>query len=220
MPTEDLMKQFTQLWRGLKRKTEQTVLQQQRTFVRGKVAGVAVTDEEGNILVDAGHLIDDAVIERAVASNRLSALFNAAVTAKAQDFREKAAEIIAGTPQGRENQTLSQVEEYAEARRYVGRRAGMDVTDIRGKVIVEAGTEITEQVVIQAREANLLGALIFSAQQPAPAAESPILQDRQTAESPPSPPEIPLPTERPVASRATLPVVHPPANKREGDDLS
>lgn len=218
MPEEDLMKQFTQLWRGLKRKTEQTVSQQQRSFVRGKVAGVSVTDEDGNILVDAGHLIDDAVIERAVAASRLSALFNAAVAARAQDFREKAAEIIAGTPQGREDQSLSQVEQYAEARRYVGRRAGMDVTDVRGKVIVAAGTEITEQVVIQAREANLLGALIFAAQQPAPAEEPPSRREQPSEDVPPTEAEIPLPTERPVTARATLPVVHPPQNKREEDD--
>jgi hypothetical protein len=215
MPADDLMNQFTQMWRGLKRKTEQTLSQQQRSFVRGKVAGVAVTDEAGNVLVDAGHLIDDAVIERAVAANRLSALFNAAVTARAQDFREKAAEIIAGTPQGRENQTLSQVEQYAEARRYVGRRAGMAVTDIRGTVIVEAGTEITEQVVIQAREANLLGALIFSAQQPAPAAETPVRKEESPAETSPIEAEIPLPTERPVTARTTLPVVHPPVKRSE-----
>ena len=61
---------------------------------------------------------------------------------------------------------LDSIEEYAEARAYVGRYAGVDVTDIRGNVVIPTGRKLTDDDIRTARDVGLFSALIFSAQQP------------------------------------------------------
>jgi len=164
----DLFGQISKAWAGLRKKTSETVARQEAAFARGKIAGTPVTDDEGNVLVDAGHRIDDTAIERAAAAGKLHALAAAAMTAHVQDFKEKAREQLDRTPDGIEARALNSVDDFIEARRYVGRIAGVDVTDIRGNVLIPAGKEINERDVQIAREAGQLSALIYSAQQPAP----------------------------------------------------
>lgn len=167
---EDLFGQISRAWAGFRKKTADLVARQEAAFARGKIAGTPVHDDEGNLLVDAGHRIDDTVIERAAAVGKLRALAVSAGTAQMQDWREKARETLDRTPDGLEARSLESVDDFIEARRCVGRIAGVDVTDVRGNVVVPAGREIQEQDVQVAREAGLLSALIYSAQQPAPTA--------------------------------------------------
>lgn len=160
---------FGQLNRLVKDVTERTggaLSRQQAALVRGKVAGRQVTDDHGNLLVDSGHVIDDAVIDRAAAAGKMAQLVVAAGSARMQDLKEAAQTQMGKTQGGQEARALDSVEEYAEARSYVGRYVGMDVTDVRGNVIIETGRKLSDEDVRTAREMGLLSALIFAAQQP------------------------------------------------------
>jgi hypothetical protein len=207
---DDVKGQITRFWQGLRKKTEETVARREIAFARDKVAGKTVTDDAGGVIVEAGHRIDDAVIERAAAAGKLHALAAAVVTAEAQDLKEKAETYLASTPEGKEARALDTVGEYARARRYVGHISGLDVTDIRGTVIVPAGKEITEQDVRAARDANLLAALIYSAQQPPPPKEDMETRRRGDAET-----KKPVPEPQQPVARRSLPLVTPPEEKKE-----
>lgn len=165
---EDLKKQLGDLWSGFRKKTADAVANQEAAFARGKVAGKTVTDDSGYVIVEAGQTIDDVVIETASALGKLHALAASAVAAKAQDYREKAQDAYEASPEGKEARSLDSVEQVAEARRYKGHVAGVDVTDIRGNVVVPAGEIIDENHLDAARAAGLLGSLIYSAQQACP----------------------------------------------------
>ena len=149
-------------------KAAEAVSDQQASFVRGKVAGKTVMDDSGVVIVEAGHVIDDSAIERAASAGKMHLLTSTVVTAKAQDFKEKAQDAFAQTDSGQENRSLNSVDQYVEARRYIGRYTGMDVTDIRGAVLIPMGKQINDQDVAFARESGQLGALIYAAQQPLP----------------------------------------------------
>jgi len=197
-------------WQNLRQKTTNAVGRQAAALARGKVAGRAVTDDAGQVLVDAGHVIDDAAIARAEAAGKLADLAAAAMTAQVQDLKEQAAGQYHRTDEGRESWALGTMEAYAQARGYIGYLAGLDVTDIRGNVIVPAGKKIEDADVRAVREADQLAALIFSAQQgglappgyetqaPAdsPAPQAPLLVEQTAEEKPPPPRRTPLPVLR------------------------
>ncbi len=210
---DDLKKQISNLWSGFRKKASDTVAHQEASFARGKIAGSAVVDDEGVVIVEAGHRIDDTVIERATAAGKLHALTSAAATAQAQDLREKVQTRYNATEDGREARSLDSVEDFVEARRYVGRIAVMDVTDIRGNVVVAGGTEVREEHIHKAREAGQLGALIYSAKQPQPkvqpAPPKPVVESTS---------ELPVTAEPPQAKRASLPLMNlPPSNSTKPD---
>lgn len=165
---DDIGRQIGRFFQGLRQKTTETVQRQEEAFVRGKIAGTAVLDESGDLIVDAGHRIDDTIIARAQAAGKLHALAMAVGTGQVQDLKERASDHFGATPDALENRSLNSVDDYIEARRYIGRTAGVDVTDIRGNIIVPAGKEIKDDDVRLAREAGQLSALVYSAQQPAP----------------------------------------------------
>src|SRR5579871_1902572 len=167
---EDIRTQIGNFWKGLRKKATEAVESQEVGFVRGKVAARSVFDNAGNLIVDSGQTIDDGVIARAQEAGKLGALVSAAVTAQAQDVREKAKQIYESTPEGTEARSLATSEQYLEARRYIGWKAAMDVTDIRGTILVPAGKEIEDEDVRAVREAGQLGALIASAEQSGPPA--------------------------------------------------
>lgn len=195
---------LSRLWQGLRKKTSDAVGRQAIGYMRGKIAGSTVTDDAGNVLVDAGHVIDDDVIARAEAAGKLGALASAAAVAQTQDLKEKATEHFEQTPQGRENWALETAEAYAEARRYRGYIAGVDVTNIRGEVIIPAGKQLDEDDIRAAREADQLAALAFSAEQGGPA---PYRQVTATT-APEGKPTAPVLTDPPAPPRrAPLPVI-------------
>ncbi len=149
-------------------KAAEVVADQQVAFVRGKVAGQTVLDDSGAVIVEAGHVIDDSAIEHANSAGKLHLLTSTVVKGQAQDLKEKAQDAYAQTDSGQENRSLNSVDQYVEARRYIGRYTGMDVTDIRGEVLIPVGKQINDDDVSRAREAEQLGALIYAAQQPLP----------------------------------------------------
>jgi hypothetical protein len=210
--SDDIHHQVAKLWQGFRKRAVDSVTRQTIALVRNRVAGVPVVDDAGNLIVDAGHRIDDEVIERAQAAGKLQALVAAALKAKTQDLQEKTGEMLDNLPEHREARWLATAEEAAETRRYIGRIAGIDVTDVRGTVIVPAGKRITEEDVGKTREAGLLAALRYSAQQPQP--EAPASAEPEQAGSPFGSPlaEFPPPRQRP-----TLPLLTPD-EEEEGQD--
>lgn len=179
--------------KGLRGKASQAVADQQAAFARGKVAGVAVTDDDGNVLIEAGQRIDDAVLARARQAGKLSALAGAVVQAQTQDMRETVQTQYAKTENAKEARLLDSVEEYREARRYIGRVLTMDVTDIRGHIVVPSGKTLDDADIQRARDAGLLSALLSAAEQAAPASASHNTPTPIPTYSPPSAPR-PAPT--------------------------
>lgn len=174
--SDDLKKQVSKFWSGLRQKATDAMAGQEVSLVRGKTAARAVLTDSGEIIVDAGHRIDDAVIERARAAGKLHTLVAAAVSSQAQDLKEKARTYYNSTPEGTEAHSMATQDSYLQARQYIRYTAAIDVTDLRGNVIVPAGKQIDDEDVRAARDANLLAALIYSAQQsppPGPMAASP-----------------------------------------------
>jgi len=149
-----------------------TLEREQIALIMGKTAGRTVEDETGGVIVEAGHAVDRDAVERALKSGRLGAVVAAVATAQVQDIQERASQFRAASDDGREQGALDTAEEYVRARGYVGRVAVVDVTDVRGAVVIPAGTRLTEDHIHQARSADLLGALIFSASQPQPSAST------------------------------------------------
>lgn len=163
---------LSRAWQDLQNRTQGFIAQKEGEIALGKIAGRTVLDDEGAIIVDAGHLIDEEVLARAETAGRLRAVAAAALTGQVQDYRDRARERFEGTPEGQEARSFATMELFAEARNFVGRIAGLDVTDIRGSVVIPAGKKIEIEDVRAAREEDLLAALIYSAQQPAPIAET------------------------------------------------
>jgi len=177
-------------------------------FAIGKTAGRAVTDDAGNVIVDAGFKITPEMAERARQSGKLQALVASVANAGLQDLQEKLDQVRQATPEGQEDAALDSIADYAEARRYVGRTTGVDVTDVRGNVVIPAGTCLTEADVRRARQHGLLQALVHSVQLSAAAPkETPEPDVKAEAEEP-----LPDP-----AGRARLPLVDMP-HREDGTD--
>ncbi len=155
--------------KGLRGKAEKAVGEKQADFARGRVAGVAVTDDAGNTLAEAGQRIDDAILARARQAGKLAALAGAVVQGQTQDLRETVQTQYAKTENAKEARLLDSVEEYRESRRYIGRILTMDVTDIRGHVVVPSGKTLDDADILRARDAGLLSALLSAAEQSLPA---------------------------------------------------
>jgi hypothetical protein len=179
-------------WQGLKNKTAQVVADKEAEFANGKIAGVTVTDDDGNVLVEPGHRIDDRVIDRARQAGKLGALASAAAKAQAQDIKERVETTYSHTDSGREAMLLNSVEEYREARNYLHRILTMDVTDIRGNIVVPAGKELDDEDIRRARDAGLLSAFLVAAQQSLP----PVAE--QSAPVPPPSPVSAAPRRPPI----------------------
>src|SRR5689334_15084036 len=113
--------QLGRFFHDIREKATETVARQEAAFVRGKIAGAVVKDDQGAIIVDAGHTIDDAAIARAERAGKLGALVVSAGTGQVQDLKEKASDTLANTPDGREARNLDSVDEFRQAMAYVGR---------------------------------------------------------------------------------------------------
>jgi hypothetical protein len=165
----DMMGKVSGFFSGLKKRAGEVVEMQETAIARGRIAAKAVYTNSGELIVDAGHPIDDAVIEKARQAGMLGPLAATAMSSQAQDFKERTRAAYHATPEGTEARSMASSDQYIEARGYIGRKASVDVTDIRGGVIAKAGQTIDDEIVRAAREADQLGSLIYSAQQaPAP----------------------------------------------------
>src|SRR5689334_19616416 len=166
--SDDLGKQVAHLWDRFRKKASETVERQSASLVRGKNAARDVFDDAGNLIVGAGRTIDDAVIEKALGANKMPALVAAVAAAQTQDLTEMLKGEYDRTPDGQDRRHMADSDEYIEARCYIYWRAAVEVTDIRGNVLVPAGKPITDEDVRNVREAGQLAALIYSAQQSGP----------------------------------------------------
>ena len=159
-------------WHGLKNKATQVVGDQQADFAHGKIAGVTVTDDAGNVLVEAGQRITDEIVAQARKAGKVPALAAAAMKGQGQDLKEQVQTQYARTDSAQEARLLDTVEEYSESRRYLGRVLTMDVTDIRGNIIVPSGKTLDEEDVRTARDAGQIGAFLAAAEQSLPVASA------------------------------------------------
>lgn len=165
MMADDRDKPSGGLWNRLRNKASDMVARPGAALVRGKIAARDVFDDSGKLLVGAGREIDDTVIEKATAAGQMPAIMAAAAAAQGQDIREKLQGGYGRTTEGQERRNLADSDDYIEARRYIRSIAGVEVTDIRGNVLVPAGKAIEDEDVRRVREAGQLAALIYSAQQ-------------------------------------------------------
>jgi hypothetical protein len=194
----NILSQIGSFCRRIVNKASEAVENQEAAFVRGKLAANSVRDYKGQPIVFAGQKIDDAVIARAHAAGKLSALVGATFTDQARQF-------YANTPDRIEAHSLATSEDYLEARQYIGWTTATDVTDIRGNVLVPAGKQIEDADVRMVREADQLMALIFSARQagrPAPGTLMPVITPDREFEDPDevlTPPAVSYRTARPLA---------------------
>lgn len=185
-------------------------------LVMGHVAGVSVLDNDGNVIVEAGHVIDEGAVERARAVGKLGALAASVVTAGMQDLRERSAAIADATADGREARTMSDLDLYVRARSLRDHTVMVDVTDVRGTVVIAAGTRVSEAVISAAGDHGLLGALVYAASLPQPAAPPPpsasMCETGAVApkDAPPSPP----------VARRRLPIIPVPPGSEDPSDPS
>lgn len=190
---DDLRRQVTGLWDRFRNKASDAVARQSAGLARGRTSARDVYDDAGSLLVGAGQVIDDEVLDRAAAAGKMPAVVAAAAVAQTQDIREKLQQEYERLPEGQDRRNLADSEEYLEARHYIRYVASVEVTDIRGNVLVSAGQVIQDEDVRRVRDAGQLGALIYSAQQSGP----PPLED-------PAYRPAELETPRPMSPRATL----------------
>jgi len=153
---------------GLRTKATETIERHQAAFALGKIAGVTVTDAEGSAIVEAGQRIDEEMVARAIQCGKASALGASALQGQKQDLKEKVQAQYARTESGREANLLNSVEEFEEVHRYLGRETTMDVTDIRGNILVPAGKVLDAADAQFARDAGQLGALLVAARESVP----------------------------------------------------
>lgn len=174
---------------GLRSKAFDAIEKQQAAFALGKIAGMEVTDPRGTILVEAGQRIDEAIVARAYECGKVGALGAAALEAQKQDLKEKVQSQYAHTESGRESQLLETVDDFAEVHRYLGRATTMDVTDIRGNILVPSGKVLDVADAQLARDAGQLGALLVAARQSVPSARP--YEDRASSYVPVHAPQRP-----------------------------
>ena len=158
-------------WAGIRGKASNAIEKQQAAFALGKVAGVTVADAQGVAIVEAGQRIDASMIALAQQCGKIAALAASALQAHGQDLKEKVQAQYAQTETAKESRLLESVEEFAEVHRFMGRELTMDVTDIRGNVLVPSGKVLDVEDAQRAREAGQLSALLVAAEQSVPSTQ-------------------------------------------------
>ena len=116
-------------------------------YVRGKVAGHDVRDNEDNVIVARGQTITDEAIDKACHAGKLHYLMLAAAAFIVEAGGEKAKERL---------KEFRDVTEGHEAEFVWGEVAMRDVVDFQGNVMVRQGETITETLIETAREKGLL----------------------------------------------------------------
>lgn len=193
------------LARGLADTARDAAAKEAAAYALNRVAGRDLRADTGEIIVEAGHVIDERAVAVAQAHGKIAALAAVAVAAQVQDAKEMAQTCLSQTPDGIEAQSLETVEGYSEARRHVGKYTGVDVTDIRGNVVIPIGTKLTDGHLRTARDAGLIDALLYAVSVPWTPIPAP--EPDQSHEGAPRGTEEPC--QVPVAPRR-LPLVPPP----------
>ena len=163
--TEDIKTQLGNIWNGFRKKTEEVVHHSSSNLTLGKITAKDILDDEGVVLAKAGEVIDEETFERVRKAGKTSQLIANVVTAQVQDQQERMKIAYESTPEGTDAHNLATSELYLEARQYIRYVAAIEVTDIRGNILIPAGKKIEDEDVRLARDADQLAALIYSAQQ-------------------------------------------------------
>ena len=166
--TDSIGDRIAGFWAGLRKATSDLAARPGVSLIKGKAAAVDVIDDRGNLILAAGGIVDDAVLKRAAEAGAVPRLTASVLSAATQDLKERVRSEYERTPEGQDRRSLATSEEYIEARAYIKWIAAVEVTDIRGHILVAAGKEIDDEDVRLVREAGQLGALIYSAQQSGP----------------------------------------------------
>jgi len=126
-------------------------------YMRGKIAGHDVRDDEDKIIIQRGQPITDEIINRAREKGKLHYLM---LSAAASVIR------AGGEDARRRLQEFKGVTEGHEADLVRGEFAARDVTDFQGNVIVREGEEITDDVIRRAQDKGLLQELVLAVAAP------------------------------------------------------
>jgi hypothetical protein len=127
--------------------------QKEMDYVRGKISGDYVFDSQGDEIAHPGQTITDAIVDRARDAGQLQYLMIAAASAA----------MIPGTPDlARRLQEFKDVTEGHEADFVCGRRAGRDVKDYQGNILVREGDTIDSDLIDKARNEALLQELVLA----------------------------------------------------------
>ncbi len=118
--------------------------EQEIKLAKGRVAGQNVRDNEGNLILSRGQVIDDEVINKAIAADKMHQVAMAAGVGTA----------AAGYGAARERAYGITGEQLK------GQRVPRDIVDNEGNVIVSRGTEITDEILAKVRDAGVMGRLV------------------------------------------------------------
>jgi hypothetical protein len=134
----------------------------------------------------------------------LGALASAVAKGVAQDLTETTRQRLGALPENQENRSIEDLDDYLAARACIGKVVGVNVSDVRGNILIPAGTALQDEHVRLTREAGQLGALLYAVSQPFEGTQSAARGPQKSEEYTPKP-------EAPPASRTTLPMP-PPAD--------
>lgn len=205
--SEDFARNVGKLFGGLKRKAEETLAKQQAAFVLGKVPGVDVSNDFGVVLAKAGVPVTQQILSECERAGRLGALASAVAKGVAQDLTETAKGHMGALPENREQRSVDDLDDYLAARAYIGATVGLDVTDMRGNVLLSAGTTLVDEHIRMVRDSGQLGALLYAVKQPYTPQSIPVTDVQPVREAPkPTMPETP-------GKRTTLPM--PPPSQQD-----
>lgn len=137
--------------------------QREIDYVRSKVAGNDVRDDEDNVIIAKGETITDDVIDQAKKKGKLHYLMVAAVSsvvqADGEDMRKRL-------------QEFNDVTEDHEADFVRNKQVGRDVKDMDGNILVRQGDIVTDGVIECAKRTGLLQELVLAVGAPGISLES------------------------------------------------
>lgn len=132
---------------------KEQIVQKEIDYVRGKVAGNEVHDNDENVIVARGQTITDEIINRARQAGQLHYLMIAAVSSV----------VGAGGSTVRERlKAFRDITEGHEADFVRGETVGRDVTDFQGNILIRSGETVTDDMISRAEKSGLLQELVLA----------------------------------------------------------
>lgn len=122
-------------------------------YVRGKIAGNDVPDRDGSPIIRKGEWITDEVIQKAKDAGQLHYLMIAAASSVVGERGDQVKQRL---------QVFKGVTEGHEADFVRGGKAGRDVADFSGRLLVHEGDTVTDDVIEKARHEGVLDRLVVA----------------------------------------------------------
>lgn len=126
--------------------------QKEIEYVRGKIAGNDVNDDQGNTIVSNGQMITEDIINRARATGQLHYLMIAAASSAVkpgEDLQRRLSE-------------FRDVTEGHEVDFVRGKQVAYDVKDFQGNLIIQEGDIINDDILNRAQQAGILQKLVLA----------------------------------------------------------